>query len=152
MRPKTLGRALGIGLRIAGKTVLADPAPLSPEAMRAAEQARLQAVRAAGEKGHAVGTGLGQGTRNLKRGTRNFGRAVWNPFALATSVLWLEITGMFFALFALFFAQHLYELRGAWRSGPEHLHVALYATLLLLFLYFSATSFLRAGRKQKGRR
>jgi hypothetical protein len=148
MRSKTIGRALGIGVRVAGKAILEDK-PLSPEAARAAEQARLEAVRAAGVKGRVAGTALGQGTRNVRRGARNFGRAVWNPFAQATSVLWLEVTGMFFALFALFFAQHLYELRLAWRAGPEHTRFLLYAALLALFLYFSASSFLRASRKQR---
>jgi hypothetical protein len=151
MRSKTLGRALGIGVRVAGKAILQDK-PVSPEAARAARQARLEAVRAAGVKGRVAGTALGQGTRNVGRGTRNFGRAVWNPFAQATSVLWLEITGMFFALFALFFAQHLYELRAAWRSGPEHSRFLLYAALLALFLYFSVSSFVRASRKTRGAR
>jgi hypothetical protein len=150
MRSKTFGRALGIGMRVAGKAILEDK-PLTPEAARAAEQARLDGVRAAGVRGRATGAALGQGTRNVRRGAGNFGRAVWNPFALATGVLWLEITGMFFALFALFFAQHLYELRLAWRSGPEHLRFLLYAAMVALFLYFSATSFLRASRKQKRR-
>ncbi len=150
MRPKTLGRALGIGVRIAGKSLLQEK-PLPPEAIRAAEQARVEAVRAAGLRARATGTALGDGTRRIGHGTRNFGRAVWNPFAMATSVLWLEITGLFFALFALFFGQHLYELRTAWRSGPEHLRFVLYAVLVAAFLYFSASSFLRASRKQKRR-
>ncbi len=145
MRSKTFGRALGIGLRVAGKALLADKR-LAPEA---AEQARLEAVRAAGRRGRSVGAGLGQGTRRLGQGTRNFSRAVWNPFALATGVLWLEITGLFFILFALFFAQHLYGLRGAWRTGPEHGRFLLYSALLALFAYFAATSFLRARRKQR---
>ncbi len=148
MRPKTFGRALGIGARVAGKALLdgnAAPTRL-PETQAAEQKAR---IAAAGQRGRAVGSGLGQGTRNLGRGGRNFGRAVWNPFALATSVLWLEITGMFFALFAVFFAQHLYELRGAWRNGDEHSRFLLYAALTALFFYFSASSFVRARRKSK---
>ena len=158
MRSKTFGRALGIGVRVAGKALLEEK-PLSPKAKQAAEQARLQAVRQAGERGRAAGTTLGvstrklsHGTRNVAQGSRNFAHAVWNPFAVASSVLWLEITGMFFALFALFFTQHLYTLRGSWRSGPEHSRFLLYALLVVLFTYFAATSFLRASRKQKRRR
>lgn len=150
MRSKTFGRALGIGMRVAGKAILEDK-PLTPEAARAAEQARLEGVRAARARGRSAGAALGHGTRKVGRGAGNFGRAVWNPFALATGVLWLEITGMFFALFALFFAQHLYELRLAWHAGPDHLRFLLYAAMVALFLYFSATSFLRASRKQKRR-
>jgi hypothetical protein len=152
MRPKTLGRALGIGVRIAGKALIEEK-PLPPaarEARAAAAQARAEAVRAAGVRARSAGTALGDGTRRIRHGTRNFGRAVWNPFAHATSVLWLEITGLFFALFALFFAGHLYQLRQAWRTGPEHLHFALYAGLCAVFVYFSVSSFVRAGRKQRG--
>jgi hypothetical protein len=150
MRSKTVGRALGIGMRVAGKALLEDK-PLSPEAARAAEQRRLEGIQAAGERGRAAGASLGQGTRKVSRGTRNFGRAVWNPFAWASSVLWLEITGLFFGLFAFFFAQHVYELRGAWRSGPEHMHLVLYCVLLVAFVYFAASSFVRASRKQRCR-
>ncbi len=148
MRSKTWGRALGIGLRVAGNKLLAPSAPEAPEATAARDATRraeiAAAARSTGERSRRVATGLG-------RGTRNFTRAVWNPFALATGVLWLEITGAFFALFALFFAQHLYEQRGAWvqnRPGGRG-HLMLYAGLLLLFAYFSASSFYRAHRKQK---
>jgi hypothetical protein len=146
MQSKTLGRALGIGLRKAGGKLLEPAPPEDPRVVAARQATRgaevASAARATGERSRRVATGLG-------RGTRNFTRAVWNPFALATGVLWLEITGAFFALFALFFAQHLYELRGAWRAGPEHSRFLLYAALTLLFLYFCGSSFVRAGRKQR---
>jgi hypothetical protein len=169
MRPKTFGRALGIGVRVAGKALLTDSASPqknagapTPEAIaahqaaqQAAEAARLARVRAAGERGRHLGThlgtNLGQGTRGVAKGTRNFGRAVWNPFALATSVLWLEITGMFFALFALFFAQHAFAVRTNYLAGPNHQRFLLYVALTLLFLYFSVTSFLRARQKSRKR-
>jgi hypothetical protein len=152
MRPRTFGRAVGIGLRVAGKTLLRDgqQAKTPDAAQQAREQALRQTrVRAAGERGKAVGTGIGQGTRGVARGTRNFGRAVWNPFALASGVLWLEITGMFFALFALFFAQHAFALRANYRLGPDHERLFLYAGLTLLFVYFSVSSFLRARQKSR---
>jgi hypothetical protein len=63
--------------------------------------------------------------------------------------LWLEITGLFFALFAVFFGQSVYRVRTAWRHGPEHAHLLLYAALAVAFAWFSASSFLRAYRKSK---
>ena len=148
MRSKTLGRALGIGLRKAGGKLLEPAPPEDPRLVAAREAARraeiAAAVQATGERSRRIASGVG-------RGTGNFARAMWNPFALATGVLWLEITGAFFALFALFFAQHLYEQRAAWaanRAGDRQ-HLILYACLLVLFAYFSASSFYRANRKQK---
>lgn len=84
-----------------------------------------------------------------KRGAKAFGQALWAPFSHAGSILWLEITGMFFALFALFFAQSVYRVHAAWRQGPEHTHLLLYAVLALAFAWFSASSFTRAYRKSK---
>ena len=148
MRSKTVGRALGIGLRVAGSKLLEPAPPEAPEIVAARDAARraeiAAKVQATGERSRRVATGVG-------RGTGNFARAVWNPFALATGVLWLEITGAFFALFALFFAQHLYELRGSWATNHpgDRQHLVLYAGLVVLFTYFSASSFFRAHRKQK---
>jgi hypothetical protein len=141
MRPNNLGRALGIGARLLGQRVL--PAP--PPAPTAAEQ------RAAAQGRVRKGQVLGQRTRNVGRGGRNLGRAVWNPFAHASSILWLEITGMFFALFAVLFAQHLWAIRRAYRSGSEHTHFIAYGVFSLLFLYFAASSFARARTRSRRR-
>jgi Na+/H+-translocating membrane pyrophosphatase len=84
-----------------------------------------------------------------KRGARAFGQAVLGPFTHAGSILWLEITGLFFALFALFFVQSVYRVRTAWRQGPEHAHLLLYCVLALGFGWFSVSSFTRAYGKNK---
>lgn len=93
--------------------------------------------------------GAVQGAGGVARGGRNFGRAVWNPFAQAGSILWLEITGMFFALFALLFGQHLYSIRSAWQFGPEHGHFLAYAAFAGIFLYFAFSSFAKARRRSR---
>ena len=68
-----------------------------------------------------------------------------------SGTLWLEITGLFFALFALFFAQNVMKLRFAYAHGPEHTHFVLYVLLMLLFCWFSISSFLKARRRSKRR-
>jgi hypothetical protein len=84
-----------------------------------------------------------------KRGAKAFGRAFLGPFTHAGSILWLEITGLFFALFAVFFGQSSYRVRAAWRQGPEHAHMVLYVLLAVAFAWFSVSSFIRAYRKSK---
>lgn len=139
MRPGTLGRALGIGARLATQRILpAAPPPATPAQQRLASESRVR-----------QGQSIGRQTRNVGRGSRNFGRALWNPFAHASSILWLEITGMFFAMFALLFAQHLWTIRTAWRFGPEHAHFLTYTGFTLLFTYFAASSFLRARARTR---
>jgi hypothetical protein len=86
---------------------------------------------------------------SAKRGVKAFGRAFLGPFTHAGSILWLEITGLFFALFAIFFVQSAYRVRAAWRQGPEHSHLLLYVALAVGFAWFSGTSFSRAYRKSK---
>jgi hypothetical protein len=145
MEPNSFGKKLGIGVRVAGN--------IARE--RAAEAARRAGARPRVEvpprpvtemhtelkqRGRTMGQGLG-------RGAKSFGRSFFGPLAHAGSVLWLEITGCFFALFAAFFAQNVYHLRGQYVVGEQHQKFVLYVVLTILFLYFSASSFIRARRK-----
>ncbi|TCK71518.1 hypothetical protein [Acidipila rosea] len=132
MQPDTFGRKVGIGLRVAGRL-------LRSRAGDAAVAARRDAPVYL-ERGRAVA-----------KGSRKLGSSLWQPVAHAGSVLWLEVTGLFFALFALFFLQNLYRLRDAWRTGAEHQHFVLYVIFAVLFAYFSASSFYRARRRKRRR-
>ncbi len=95
------GRALGQGTREAAKALLkaadavASPNPGAAPAStpRSAAKPREQIVRGAVQQTKPSRAGL-------KRGGKQFGEAVWKPFARLSGVLWLEFTGVFFALFA----------------------------------------------------
>jgi len=145
MEPNTVGRKFGIGVRIASKMLLdraAQGNPPSPAAGTAkpAEQAIPQSqVYAA--RGKAVA-----------KGTRKFGEALWKPFAHASGVLWLEVTGLFFGIFALFFGMNTYKLRHEWAIGPDHQRFLVYTVVTLVFVYFAFSSFYRARKKEKLRR
>jgi hypothetical protein len=143
MGAETAGRKLGIGLRLAARA------------------ARDQAVKAG--DGTPAPTGSGQKSllnpnaakakaKGLAEGTKRFGLAVIGPMAHTGGVLWLEITGIFFGLFAAFFAQNVYRLRSAYKAGPDHLHFLTYSGLTLLFLAFMLMNFWKARRKEKRNR
>ena len=105
---------------------------------------------AAGVSAAGVGSaaGLAEGSRRLARGAGRFGGALWKPFAHATGVLWLQITGLFFAFFALGFAGYAWRL---YQSAGVHDHrLGLYGFFAVLFLWFAVSSFWRAGRKKRG--
>ena len=138
MRPERLGRALGIGVRLARQRILPVTPPPTTAERRAASARRIR-------RGEALGQTVRRGTEGGKR----LGRAVWNPFASASSTLWHEISGMFFALFALFFAQHLWLVRADWKIGPRHGDFLVYALLSVLFLYFAVSSFQRARKRSR---
>jgi hypothetical protein len=136
MEPKKVGRTLGIGVRIASNMVkermqqasTASPVIIPPQNRRASAKDQVQ---------------------NAKKGAKAFGQALLGPFTHAGSILWLEITGLFFALFALFFVQSAYRVYSSWRQGPEHQHFWLYVVLAAGFGWFSVSSFGRAYRKGK---
>lgn len=89
----------------------------------------------------------GEGGRRLARGAGRFGSALVRPFAHATGVLTLQITGVFFALFTVFFALHTWQVLKS--AGAHDRHVLVYATFAVLFAWFTITSFWRARVKQK---
>ena len=143
MKPQTIGRALGIGLRVAGRMAgervagqsSAANVPGQPPATSGAEQAREQ-VRATGQV-------AGKATRSVARGVGGFLR----PFQRVGGILWLEVTGVFFALPVVVFAPAVWRSRLSWASGPDHRTFLISLGIVLLFFYLSVTSFLRARRK-----
>jgi hypothetical protein len=140
-----VGRALGIGARVASNMVRqrlaqATAAPAAP----VADAIPLAPDPAPRPRPPVPGPSK---TATAKRGAKAFGQAVLGPFTHAGSILWLEITGLFFALFALFFVQSVYRVHTAWRQGPEHNHLLLYCVLAIGFGWFSVSSFIRAYRK-----
>jgi hypothetical protein len=134
MEPKKVGRTLGIGVRVASNML---------------RQRVEQAAQASASRPPAPSAPLSSRVVTAKRGAKAFGQAFLGPFTHAGKVLWLEITGLFFALFAFFFAQSVYRVRAAWRQGPEHSHLLLYCALAAAFAWFSFSSFARAYRRSK---
>jgi len=78
---------------------------------------------------------------------------MWGPFAHVSSILWSEITGVFFGLFAFYFARGAFQYRYAYAaSARDHSKFVLDLAMALLFGYFAISSFYIARRKEKKRR
>jgi len=155
MGAETTGRKLGIGLRLAAKAVkrgaaaavasTSQPAnSASPAQSNYGQKPTLAATAAAGQAKTKAA--------DIAKGAKRFGEAVWGPMAHTGGVLWLEITGLFFALFAIFFAQNVYKFRGAYKGGPDHVHFLIYAALAVLFAAFTLTQFYKARQKERKNR
>lgn len=110
---------------------------------------------AAAQTGRAAGAATRSTARGLGEGTKRFGREVWNPFVRLSGVLWLEFTGVFFGLFALFALGAAWKLRGAWRltetNATEHQRLWGALAMLAVFAYFCLSSFIRAARRGRRR-
>ena len=146
MEPKKVGRTLGIGVRVASNMLR--------ERVEKASAAHSAPVETGNGRPVApplarAGIKIDSKVAGAKRGAKAFGRAFLGPFTHAGSILWLEITGLFFALFALFFVQSVYRLRAQLWRGPEQAQLLLYIVLAVGFAWFSVSSFLRAYRKSK---
>ncbi len=164
MEPNRVGRLLGIGTRVAaGK--LRDGAV---GAAAAVERGKMSEAGSTGGVASGGGTGTGsaaeagkaaharvaassaavaEGSRRFARGAGRFSASLWKPFAHATGLLGLQITGLLFALFALGFGAkswQLYRVTG-WR---DH-YLPMYLAFAALFVWFAVSSFWRASRKQR---
>jgi hypothetical protein len=140
------GKALGVGTREAGKAL-----------WKAADAALAPNPSAANDRGRIAGAKLREGvvqarttTAGVKRGGKRFGEAVWGPVAKASGVLWLEVTGVFFGIFALTAGIELWKRHGDFRTpgdGRQHAWFAL--AMLVVFGWFTVSSFVRASRRGK---
>jgi hypothetical protein len=138
MKPQTIGRALGIGVRVAGRM-----AGQSIAAGARAATAEPAPQAATGVRGRAAGQAARQATGGLARGVGGFLR----PFRRVGGILWLEVTGVFFALPVIVFAPTLWRVRANWLQGPEHRTFLVTAAVIAVFFYLSVTSFWRARKK-----
>jgi hypothetical protein len=137
MKPETIGRAVGIGLRVVGR--------MASQSVAAGTQAGQPGASSGvpGAQSRAAGQVAGKATRGVARGVGGFLR----PFGRVGGTIWLEVTGVFFSLFALVFGTAAWRIRPAHLYGPIDKAFVASAVLMLLFLYLGVSSFLRAGRR-----
>jgi len=145
------GAAAGNAGARAGGTQSARPAASAAAAGIAANTA----VKAAALKATQVVFQARETQQGLGRGTRRFGESVWRPFVRLSGVVWLEVSGVFFGIFALLALGYLWKFHGAWRASAanaaSHRSLMGAAVMLALFGYFCVSSFARARRRERRR-
>lgn len=161
------GRALGVGARAAAKTLVsAVDAAAAPNPSAGGKGGGRKAAAYGSTAASASGTRLGEraagaasrttvSAAGLKQGGKQFGKAVWRPVVKLSGVLWLELTGVFFGIFALSAAGAAWRLRaGMHEAAAGHLAHERFewsVVVAVVFAYFSVTSFLKARRRGRGR-
>jgi hypothetical protein len=166
------GRALGYGARHAAKTLAqavdaattpstssastpatkqSEPRPVSPRQQTVQQEARQDLADAARTVVQAHQTV--QQTKSRVRGAAKIaGKSALAPVAKFSSVLWLEVTGTFFALVAAAMCDAVWKLRDARKlpaMSSERLKLYGCSALAALFLYFTISNFVRASRRQR---
>jgi hypothetical protein len=93
--------------------------------------------------------------KGLKEGSKRFGEAVWGPFVKLSGALWLELTGVFFGIFAVFAADGAWKMRASlWETSANHDargRLLISAAMAVIFGYFCVSSFVKANRRSKRR-
>jgi hypothetical protein len=139
MKPRKIGRALGVGLRVAGRlagqriAAGAGKAEAPPAASASIAEVVADAQTRAAKP---VASNLARGVGGLLR-----------PFRRVGGIVWLEVTGVFFLLFVPVFAQALWRMRNSYAHGPGHQKFLVSAAMTAVFLYLGLSSFWRARRR-----
>jgi hypothetical protein len=154
MRSRRIGRALGIGLRVAGRLagqrLAAQPQPIGnafPARPANATDAAAQAASGSGSQARAAVRAAKQSATLAGGGIRQGVGGFFRPFRRVGGILWLEVTGVFFLLPVIVFAPTL------WREGVAYSHTAdhrtfwITALIVTVFLYLGISSFWRARRR-----
>jgi len=139
MRPQTIGRTVGTGLRIAGRIA---GQRLTAGAQPSAAQAVTENAPQASAGRVAVQTTVRAG-RGVKHGIGGF----LKPFRRVGGILWLEVTGVFFLLPVVVFAPTAWRTRLSYAHGPDHRTFWATVLVVVVFLYLGVSSFWRARRK-----
>ncbi len=140
MKPQTIGRALGIGMRVAGRMA---GQRLAGNAQAAVDRPITIEGVSGPARVRATGKTAGRASGSLARGIGGFFR----PFGRVGSIVFLEVAGVFFFIFVLVFGQTVFRARASYLHGPDHEKFLVGTVLMLLFLYLSVSSFWRARRK-----
>ena len=143
MRAQTVGRVLGVGLRIAGR--------MAGQRLAGSGGSGSTPVTVAGVGGpgttRASGHQAGRTTRAVSGGVARGIGGFLRPFGRVGGTILLEVTGVFFFLFVLVFGNWAWKLREQYVQGPEHLRFLVYAGMCAIFLYLTVSSFWRARRR-----
>ena len=151
MDSERLGRVLGIGTRLAAKTLVqAVDAATAPNPDSSPAQPKQwkgdSAGRAAAGKVKVTGKGLAAGGKR-------FGESVWGPVVKASGALWLELTGVFFGIFAISAAGNAWRMRWALHetaaNHDAHSRLLISVGMAVVFGYVCASSFVKANRRMR---
>lgn len=145
-KPTTQGASKGVR---AGDAAIPPPEPsaglVTPAVTKTVSSAAIHPVAEAFNQVRGAKEGL-------RRGSRSFGGTTWGTFKRLGGVLWLEVSGVFFGLFALFALGAVLHLRGEWRaSAAGHRPLVVAVAMLAFFGYFCVSNFVHAHKRERRR-
>ena len=140
----TLGQKLGRATRAAVDR-LQEPHDARPGDAREPKPALPRSLPQPARMGGSAATAA-----SVVRQGKRAGQSFWKRLAYVARMLWHEVTGVFFSIFALFFAQGAWRVRADYKQGAEHEHFLLYLAMTVLFAYFAISAFVRSRKPHVG--
>lgn len=141
------GRALGYGARHAAKTL--TQAVDAASAPNPANQ-QVSGVGSTPQPGQRVTSTRLPDARTVRAAGRQAKSSVVKPIVRFSSVIWLQLTGVFFGLIAVTMGSAAWRARAglhAAASSQPGVKVYAYIALCALFTYFTVSSLVRASRR-----
>lgn len=145
------GRALGYGARHAAKTVMqAADAANAPNPTAGRPSPGRHPVARPAEAAVSAGPRRIPDVQTVKTAGKHAKSSLVTPVVRFSSVVWLQVTGVFFALVAFTMGTAAWRARAGFHAAtgsPQAMKVYAYIAFCALFTYFTVSSFVRAARK-----
>ncbi len=139
MRPESIGRVFGIGIRVAGR--------VAAQRMAASEPSRVPQSVPAGSNPRSQGRPKARSSGSLAQGLTRGVSGFLKHFRRAGGIVWLQVTGVFFFLPVLVFVPTLWRTRMSYAHGPDHRTFIASAIVVVVFFYLGISSFWRARKR-----
>ena len=143
------GRALGYGARHAAKT-LAQAADAATSPNPSGPNHTVKAPGARSPQPSSSARSRVPDRRTIQAAGQQAKSSLAAPVLRFSSVIWLQVTGVFFALVAFTMGTAAWRARASLHAATtSHSAAKLYAYIAVcaLFTYFTVSSFVRAARK-----
>ena len=141
------GRALGYGARHAAKTLVqaAEAAGAPNPAPQAPPGAPRQATRLPPDATRRI-----PDVQTVTTAGKQAKNSLVTPVVRFSSVVWLQVTGVFFGLVAFTMGMAAWKARAGFHAAvnsTDAIKVYAYVAVCALFTYFTVSSFVRAARR-----
>ena len=145
------GRALGYGARHAAKTLMqAADAASAPNPRPSQPLSPARPVTTLSEPEETAGPRRIPDAQTVRAAGRQAKSSLVTPVVRFSRVVWLQVTGVFFALLAFTMGMAAWKARAAVHAAANSngaMRVYAYVAVCALFTYFTVSSFVRAARR-----
>jgi len=132
--------------RVAGARIAGQPAAAGQQSAAAGPRP-VGSAAVSGAASRTNGQAAGQAAVQVGRGVQQGVGGFLRPFRRVGGILWLEVTGVFFLLFALVFGWYMWQSYAVTGGHVWNRSTSLSGLFMAVFLYLGVSSFWRASKR-----